>query len=111
MKYYEGNGDGWIIAGDFFIYYSEQNITSVKDLNAANNGYVYPNPATNQVSFNIDALADQFTVEFYNIQGKLVMSKISENNRPVSIESLNKGLYFYRLSENQNLFTGKIMVK
>ena len=111
LTYYEGDGDSWLKSGDYTVYYSEQNITGVKDLNVANNVNVYPNPATNQITFNIDASVDQLKVDFYDIQGKLVLSQLSNNNKPVLIESLNEGLYFYRLSENQNFYSGKFMVK
>jgi hypothetical protein len=80
-------------------------------LKSAYNVNVFPNPATNQITFKIDASVGQFIVEFYDIQGKLVLSQLSYNNSPVSIESLDEGLYFYRLSDNLNFYTGKIMVK
>jgi hypothetical protein len=111
LTYYDGDGDGWMMAEDYNVCYSEQNFTGVDDRNMADNVNVYPNPATNHVTFNIDASDGQFTVEFYDIHGKLVMNKTSENNSPVSIQSLNKGLYFYRISGNQNFYTGKFMVK
>ncbi len=111
LIFYESYGNDLAITGDYTIYYSEHNTTGINNYNSASNVNVFPNPATNQVSFNIDASINQFTLEFYDLQGKLVMSKIGENNTPVSIEILNKGLYFYRLTENQNLYTGKFMVK
>ncbi len=113
LTYYEGDGvgDDWIMTDEYVIYYSEQNITAVGDLNLVSNVSLFPNPAATQVTFKLDAPVNQFTVEFYDIQGKLVMSKTTENNRPVSIESLNKGLYFYRLSDQQDFYSGKFMVK
>lgn len=108
---YNGDAGSWMMQGDYSLYYSEQNITAVKDLNATKNVKVYPNPATNKISFNMGKYSNKFTVEFYDIQGKIVMSQLSESNRPVSIESLNKGLYFYRVSDNLNSYTGKFMVK
>jgi hypothetical protein len=108
---YEHDGDNWVSVGDYILYYSEQTITGVNDLNLVKNVNVYPNPATNQVTFNIDAAVGPLNVELYDLQGKLVLSRLVSNNNPVSIESLNSGLYFYRLSENQNFYTGKIMVK
>lgn len=108
---YIGEAGSWMMQGDYSLYYSEQNITGVKDLNTANKVSVYPNPATDRISFKIDDSGSQFTVELYDIQGKIVMSQLSESNRPVSIEALHKGLYFYRISENLNSYTGKFMVK
>ncbi len=111
LTYYDGDGDAWMMTEDYNVYYSEQNFTGIKDRNLAGNVNAYPNPATSQVTFKLGDSVNQFTVEFYDIQGKLVLSKISENNSPVSVESLNPGLYFYRLSENQNFYTGKFVVK
>lgn len=108
---YEHDGDNWVSAGDYTIYYSEQTVTGVNENKLTNNIRVYPNPATNQVTFNITAAIGQFNVELYDLQGKLVLNRLVSNNNPVSIESLNDGLYIYRLSENQNFYTGKIMVK
>lgn len=111
LTYFEGEGDSWQEWMDYTIYYSEQNITNVNDLNDANTVNVYPNPASNQVTFSIDGLADLLTIELYDIQGKLVLSKTKDNNSPVSIETLDEGLYFYRLSDKSNFYTGKFMVK
>ena len=108
---YEHDGDNWVSTGDYTLYYSQQTITGANELKLANNVNVYPNPATNQVTFTIAATVGQLNVEFYDLQGKLVLNRMISNNNPVLIESLNGGLYFYRLSENQNFYTGKIMVK
>ena len=111
INYFDGDGDNWVMSGDYDIYYSEQNITGAKDFDLSKNVSVYPNPATNQVTFNFDNSDDQFNIELYDVQGKLVLAGIGENNKAFSIKSLNKGMYFYHLSGNQNFYTGKLMVK
>lgn len=111
LTYYEGEGDNWVPAGDYTIYYSEQSITGNQDFNSILQVGVYPNPATNHVIFTMDGLDNQFSVELFDILGKLVFSQVIYNNQPVSIESLAKGLYFYRISANQDSYTGRFMVK
>ena len=111
IAYSVWDGAGWTYYYDLTLSYSGNFPAGVKNLNRAAGVTAYPNPATDQVTFRIDDSADQFTVNLYNIQGKLVLSQVSYNDKPVSVKSLNKGMYFYRISKDMNSYTGKFMVK
>lgn len=109
--YSDWDGAGWTFDYDYTLSYSDNILTGVKNLNMATGVTTYPNPATDQVIFRIDDSSDGFTVNLYNIRGELVLSQVSYNNKTVSVESLNEGMYFYYISKDLNSYTGKFMVK
>ncbi|MAE07565.1 MAG: hypothetical protein CL661_02250 [Bacteroidetes bacterium] len=49
----------------------------------------------------------------YDMHGKEVgnITNISSNKVELNRKGLNSGLYFYRLSEENNIFTGKFIIK
>jgi hypothetical protein len=68
--------------------------TSVES-HSANVVNAYPNPATNEITFDVEGLN---TVEIYSITGVQVM--VVETTGTVDISSLNSGLYIARIGEN-----------
>ncbi|MFO7669717.1 MAG: T9SS type A sorting domain-containing protein [Bacteroidales bacterium] len=108
---YEGDGESWVFDSDYFLEYSEQEITGIRESKSENQLSLYPNPANGQVTFTLDSAVDRFRVEIFDIQGKMVISQTVENNKPVSIESLHEEIYFYRLNAQGQPYSGKLMVK
>ena len=65
----------------------------------------YPNPAQNVVSFDyvISPEVNKAEVQFFNLIGEVVLRKelaTGTTHTQVSINSLKKGVYFYRLLVN-----------
>ncbi|MDX2431289.1 MAG: T9SS type A sorting domain-containing protein, partial [Bacteroides sp.] len=108
---FEGDGENWLPESDYILEYSEQNVTSIGQENSGNKMSVYPNPASSQLTFFLEGLADSFQIKIFDMQGKVVISQLAENNTPISLESLNDGVYFYRLKSKGNNFSGKLVVK
>ena len=70
--------------------------------------YLYPNP-TNEIVY-IDSPLKTHIIELYNSSGKLVLTKV--NNNEINLSSLSNGLYYYKLIGLNGLFeTGKIIKK
>lgn len=111
MVSYAGDGDKWLMESDFTLVYSEQNITSISQENSGNKMSVFPNPTSSQATFLLEGAVDRFQVEIFDIQGKMVISQLAENNTPISLESLNDGVYFYRLQSKGKIFNGKLVVQ
>ena len=73
---------------------------------------VYPNPGTNLL--NIKTQNHELLFELVNINGQVVIKKtLNKNQITISTESLNPGMYFYRLLDrkNKNAETGKWIKK
>ncbi len=68
---------------------------------------VYPNPGTDRL--NIKTNKKEFYFEMFDINGRRVTGnkKINDNNPVINTSSLKPGIYFYRLSENKTVETGK----
>ncbi len=71
---------------------------------------MYPNPASNSVSFRWKGNYDNLTLEMYQISGVKVMEQITYSGKPVSILKLENGVYFFKLlNGKQMVHTGKLI--
>ncbi len=66
---------------------------------------IYPNPV--KEILNIETEAKQFTVEIYNIIGKLVTKKV--NTKQISVVDLPAGIYMLKFKTNKGVITKKII--
>jgi hypothetical protein len=66
---------------------------------------VYPNPTTTVVNLKIENYNYQsLAYELYNINGKLLeQKKIDNNQTPIQMENLAPGIYFLKISEENEL--------
>ena len=95
--------------------YSRSNIATNKPagINEHNNVTdlfsIYPNPASDFVTLNIDKGNTDFTMNIYNVIGTLVKSEtLKQNHRQINIGDLGNGVYMVTikskdLTENQRL--------
>jgi len=72
---------------------------------------VYPIPADDYIIFGLENISNNYFVEIFDIQGKQVVTEELNIDNKVSIDRLKEGLYFYRITEKDNFFTGKIIVE
>jgi len=56
---------------------------------------VYPNPATDYISFELKDTKKQYTVQFFSATGALLFVKEVSNNQRVRISHLSSGMYYY----------------
>lgn len=71
---------------------------------------VYPNPASNSVSFRWKGNYESLTLEMYQITGVKVMEQIAYPGKLVSISKFENGIYFYKLlNGQQTIHTGKLI--
>ena len=104
------NGN-WLCLGKIKFYYSgflPNNITNISTTKLS----VFPNPTSDFVSFNLNNnTANNSTIEFYDIQGKLVLSQKIVSNQQVSVSNLKSGIYLYKINSNDKIYEGKISIK
>ncbi len=110
ITYYEDNGVQLEIVTSEKLYYSDDNSTGISRYNTDDIVKLYPNPASNQLTFQLGNANRRFNVAIFDALGKKVYSNIIENNMPVSTQSLNDGLYFYQLTDGDKIYSGKLIV-
>jgi len=85
--------------------------TATKPDKINSNLNIYPNPAKEYIVFDLTNNSSPAIVEIFGIQGKKMFEhKISGDNR-LFISYLPKGIYLYRLYNNDNIYSGKITVE
>ena len=84
-------------------------ITNINENTKINisNAIVYPNPGRNQIFVKTGYKNSYF--ELFDITGKILLKKfIQGNSAEVNVSHLPKGIYFYRIYNNKNIYeTGK----
>lgn len=100
----------WLNEESLALYYSEQQVTSTS-ATILNEISVYPNPAADYLTFNIPDNNNPLSFELYDLQGRKVLSKLIINGERISLQGLNKGIYFYHITDHQTLQKGKLIKK
>ena len=70
---------------------------------------IYPNPVNNQ--FKLDGLDKEMSYIIYNSLGQMVKKGSIENDKPIQVNSLSKGLYHIKISDNKNNVMTKKLIK
>ena len=72
---------------------------------------MYPNPANNQLTFNIDE--PNLSIQMVDLLGKVVVNKTSLfNNKTIDVSNLNNGVYFVSVFNHGTVLkTEKLVVK
>ena len=107
---YSHSETGWMQEARTTLFYTEVNTSNLSDLED-DNIYVFPNPSSQFVSFDADKPLTKATLVLIDMQGRQVMNRVVDNNSPVSIKQLDKGLYIYRLSDAGGDYTGKLVIE
>jgi len=91
-------------------YYSDVNITGIeKTINQE--VCVYPNPASDFITINFSRINEPAILEFYDSQGKMVMIDDLLPGKQISVKHLQRGFYIYKLSFQNTVETGKIILQ
>jgi hypothetical protein len=81
----------------------------VENVNA-NSLMFYPNPANDYVTIRTNS-TDLLPVAVINITGQTVISTTVSDNSQLNISKLDKGIYFIKVSDKDQVFTGKLIKK
>ncbi len=78
-------------------------------ISAPPNLKVYPNPAKTHITIGSET-AQTLTIEIFELTGKLVSSEKVQTNEGFNISSLSKGVYLYKITDEEgNLFINKFI--
>jgi subtilisin family serine protease len=71
---------------------------------------IYPNPASDFVIFSLPAKFEMGTIFIYTVLGqKILEQKVTPQSSIVSLKTLDKGMYFYKMESSGFSKTGKII--
>ena len=86
------------------------NALNLETVEANQNFVVYPNPAENQITFQLEN-KQKGIIYLYDVLGQNILTKeISSSNNTIDIQNLPKGVYYYNF-ESDKVFNGKIIKK
>ena len=86
--------------------------TKIAEFNANKSLYIYPNPATNNITVNYTSLNENkgSMIAIYNIQGQLLQQvPLQQENQQIDISALSKGVYLLKLNNSPNTAVVKIV--
>lgn len=117
VHFYINQGGNLNFVRRYRYQYESYNSTLSTDNITANDGIkVYPNPASNALTFEIqNADIEAQTLKIYDLAGKLLFEKpISPNSGAITLHTneftSNNGVYIYTLSSNQGTNTGRFVI-
>ena len=97
---------------DIGAYEYQLGINNINDFITFSKDFVlYPNPATDYINISLSHNNQTNKFEIYDITGKLILSeKLISTLTKIHITGLSKGLYFYRIkNNNKTIDTGKFI--
>lgn len=95
------------------ITYRAKKTVSIKNNEAAVSVKVYPNPATDFINIEYNALEDG-KISLFDITGKKITEQVLKASNKISqleISQLNSGIYFYTVVSNNKTIATKKIVK
>ena len=84
--------------------------SEISNETADNSISIYPNPACNSISIEVEKEYAELTIEIMDEMGKLVYSN-NEIDNPISLDGFATGIYFVQLKIEGEVTTKKIVVE
>lgn len=107
-SYENDYSDNWAHDENILLYYSEQNIIGINDLETAIVG-LYPNPVSEYLNFSFKSNSNSAIFELYDVQGQKLISKEISNNEQLNLSQLDSGLYLYNVFIDGHMESGKLI--
>lgn len=92
-------------------FYNEHYPTHTIGSETSHIASVFPNPASEYITINFAGEDPQVTFELYDVTGRRVIFRKVENGERLNMEGWQDGIYFYRITGNEQIQTGKILIK
>ena len=113
LGYFNNNGT-WDENYKQTAYYSEfggGGPSGIKEKNEAPVS-VFPNPASEFITFRWDEKYARLDLEIYDLTGKQLLTRSIQNNAVIMVDDLSRGIYIYKLTANKHLVNiGKISLR
>lgn len=99
----------WEEAGKALVYFSQSEFSSLDDVSAGN-VVVYPNPVSDFISVRLDA-GTIANITLFDLQGRKLYESPVSNQSKIDLSGLEKGVYFYQITINKEIVSGKLLKK
>lgn len=110
-SYFLHNGTTYVINSTKTFYYSPKTITKTEDNNPNLDVQVVPNPANTYFTVLADDVNSPMDFSLFDLNGIALISKKINCNGIISTESLNKGIYMFRIiSSDNSIKSGKLII-
>jgi hypothetical protein len=83
-------------------------VVNVAAVKTSSSFEIYPNPASNYITLKTSNTA-ALPISISNISGQIVLSSTISNNQQLNISSLENGIYFVRVTNNNQIVTSKLI--
>ena len=103
--FYDSNE--WFVEDTALLFYG--NLISATIPMSKLNVTVYPNPASDQITIQMENLDPDATIIFFDQLGKPVARNRVQTNVPVNISNLLPGAYVFQIRNGAELYSGKIL--
>ena len=92
-------------------YYTNESILNIEDGILLNNknSIFYPNPVIDVLNWNISDPTNFYDIDILNAQGAIIFFDMNYEGNNISLSFLNPGMYFIRLSSNNQSIVKKII--
>ena len=72
---------------------------------------IYPNPANNNVTIEFENSNNEYSIEIFDMSGRLVIHKISSDYQNyIDVNNLKNGLYMVRIIYDNNGYQNKLII-
>jgi hypothetical protein len=72
---------------------------------------IYPNPAKDKISISASTSNREFEVEIFATKGEVMIKETFSGNVKLDVSTLRQGVYFIRISGNNQLVTQKLIIQ
>lgn len=87
------------------LFYYDQ-VTAVEEYNLIP-VKVFPNPFNDNIRFEVEA--EEFDVNIYGLDGKLLYQNKQRNDEDINLGFLNIGIYIYKIKTDKGIATGQVI--
>jgi hypothetical protein len=100
----------WVPFWKSKLFYSKHNLTnSVKPVSTPST-VIYPNPVIDRIRFKFEDSYTPFIFELSDLNGKNVITQKFSGNEQISLETLAKGVYIYKITNGKGeIKSGKLI--
>lgn len=101
------------IAGIFLAKYQNLSPCLLATNDFEKDGFMmYPNPASGQVTIQLDTTQNEVNVEFIDVQGRIILQQknYSGSSFTFNIHTLPKGIYFIKVTTNTTSYSQKLII-
>lgn len=89
-------------------YYYSMDATSLEEIQKPSCS-IYPNPSSDFIRIDLKNTSLTFDLKLYDVSGKMIVLYRLKNNQLIDIRSMGKGVYFYKIETDKEIYVGKIV--